>query len=873
MFRISIILPEGLSVSLLDELKTLITRHTEIIQGFDFAAIRRLPLWAAWALGRYFVDEQLICIDRGFIEQSAEVEVTQPKNLYSPSVVTFWSDEPKKNEQHVNWWKRCDMFLIHRDVFNSFNDLIRKKFEITGKMVSFGEGSPDTNEVQGFQNLWLSYIWNEENTSIFEQINTVVANSIINHHEEVQPPKIISMKYCWPSILDNLKKVSNHIVLVDDRRSELDRLEDILLKFFKKNTGRQQTFIHCLHLPWDISCLSDRVAELFFEYKDCESFTVFLDSYFGVHTIDEQYKIIKEKYPWFGIIIMTAENHNTKETLQYQHPLGIVYGGKPTCPDDTEFFTIAYRAIDVGMMKLEAAKELGIIDKVGEDELLRLSEEKLIRKEVERIKKYLPQAEKKLKELLGAIPNLESELRPQYDDSFAMIALKIKASISKGLINSKTCTQEIRGIFGVAKGCNLPINLADKVYEKFKNEENTFSLAKLQWKEKLSDKIQYDKDWWTSFIWSGVVGIKEKRKRKTQTDDSVADDSVADKPDCENITNYNPSADSVSAEPVNDQKKNFGVIGNSSRMQEVFDMVHRVADSYATVLLRGESGTGKTLVAKALHHNSSRSGGPFVVVNCSALPETLLESELFGHEKGAFTDAIKSKKGQFETAEGGTLFLDEIGEISPAVQVKLLNVIQERTFQRLGSLKTITTNIRLVAATNRNLEAAVKEMAFREDLYFRLNVFPIYLPPLRERRTDILLLAEYFLVKYANENHKQIKRISTPAIELLVQHHWPGNVRELQNCMERAVLLCDGSSIDSIHLPSLPIKTFEEIEVGEQSEREIQKLTIDEQLTKQVISKCLKGNNIEKQQVANILGISEAKLNHLIKKLSIKATC
>ena len=306
------------------------------------------------------------------------------------------------------------------------------------------------------------------------------------------------------------------------------------------------------------------------------------------------------------------------------------------------------------------------------------------------------------------------------------------------------------------------------------------------------------------------------------------------------------------------------IIGNSSRMQEVFDMVHRVADSNATVLLRGESGTGKTLVAKALHHNSSRAAGPFVVVNCSALPETLLESELFGHEKGAFTGAVESKKGRFELAEGGTLFLDEIGEISPAVQVKLLNVIQERTFQRLGSTKTIKTDIRLVAATNRDLEKAVKEMVFREDLYYRLNVFPVYLPPLRERRTDILLLAEYFLEKYAQENGKEIKRISTPAIDLLIQYHWPGNVRELQNCMERAVLICDGPAIQSIHLPP-SLQSADSVHTS----KPLSLTTAVENFERELIIDALKKNNGNQTRAAKSLDTSLRIINYKIHNYGI----
>ena len=243
------------------------------------------------------------------------------------------------------------------------------------------------------------------------------------------------------------------------------------------------------------------------------------------------------------------------------------------------------------------------------------------------------------------------------------------------------------------------------------------------------------------------------------------------------------------------------IIGNSNKMREVFQMVSQVSKSNATVLIRGESGTGKELVANSIHYNSLRAKGPFIKVNCAALPVNLIESELFGHEKGAFTGAHKQTIGKFELAHGGTIFLDEIGSIDGEVQVRLLRVLQEKEFERVGGHKTIRTDVRIIAATNKNLEEAVAEESFRGDLYYRLNVFPIYLPPLRERKTDILLLADFFLEKYSAENVKQIKRFSTPAIDMMMDYHWPGNVRELENCIERAVLLCEEGVIHSYHLP------------------------------------------------------------------------
>jgi Nif-specific regulatory protein len=243
------------------------------------------------------------------------------------------------------------------------------------------------------------------------------------------------------------------------------------------------------------------------------------------------------------------------------------------------------------------------------------------------------------------------------------------------------------------------------------------------------------------------------------------------------------------------------IIGNSNKMREVYQMISQVSKSNATVLVRGESGTGKELVANSIHYNSLRAKNPIIKVNCAALPANLIESELFGHEKGAFTGAIRKKLGKFELAHKGTIFLDEIGSIGLDVQANLLRILQEKEFERVGGQQTLKTDVRIIAATNKNLEDAVDDESFRGDLYYRLNVFPIYMPPLRERKTDILLLADYFLEKYAKENNKDIRRLSTPAIDMLMDYHWPGNVRELENCIERAVLLCDGGVIHSYHLP------------------------------------------------------------------------
>jgi Nif-specific regulatory protein len=306
------------------------------------------------------------------------------------------------------------------------------------------------------------------------------------------------------------------------------------------------------------------------------------------------------------------------------------------------------------------------------------------------------------------------------------------------------------------------------------------------------------------------------------------------------------------------------LVGTSGPMRQVYEQVAQVAGSTTTVLLRGESGTGKELIAHAIHHNSPRAKMPFVKVSCAALPHDLIESELFGYEKGAFTGALATKRGRFELAHGGTLFLDEIGELSLPTQIKLLRVLQEREFERLGGTDTIRANLRLVAATNKNLEHAMGAGEFREDLFYRLNVFAIFVPPLRERKPDILLLADHFLTKFAKELGRSVKRISTPAIDMLMCYHWPGNVRELANVIERAVVVCNEQVIHAHHLPPT-LQTAEATNTRPAANLR-ESLTTFEKDQLQDALKSARGN---RAKAARLLGTTERIFNYRVKKYGI----
>jgi Nif-specific regulatory protein len=307
-----------------------------------------------------------------------------------------------------------------------------------------------------------------------------------------------------------------------------------------------------------------------------------------------------------------------------------------------------------------------------------------------------------------------------------------------------------------------------------------------------------------------------------------------------------------------------GLIGQSEALKRVVDMAHRAAPTDLTVLIRGESGTGKEVLARGIHRLSARKDGPFVPVNCAAIPEGLLESELFGHERGAFTGAVRARPGRFELAKEGTLFLDEIGDMPLPMQAKILRVLQEREFERLGGTSTVRVDVRLITATSKDLEQGLADGTFREDLYYRLNVFTICVPPLRERKSDVLLLADHFVERYARHHGRSIKRISTPAIDMLMSYHWPGNVRELENTLERAVLVCDGHVIHAHHLPPT-LQTAE-------ASGTVTRVSLRDAVAayeKDLISDALKTTRGNRAKAARLLNTTERIINYQVKKYSI----
>lgn len=311
------------------------------------------------------------------------------------------------------------------------------------------------------------------------------------------------------------------------------------------------------------------------------------------------------------------------------------------------------------------------------------------------------------------------------------------------------------------------------------------------------------------------------------------------------------------------------IIGNCNAMRSVYNMIEQVAPTGATVLIRGSSGTGKELVARAIQQGSTRRDKPFVTVNCAAMPENLVESELFGHEKGSFTGAVSRRIGRVEAANGGTLFLDEIGDLSLPVQVKLLRFLQERTFFRVGGNEELKMDVRIIAATSRDLEAKMADGTFREDLYYRLNVFPIMLPDLRNRRSDIMLLAEYFLDKFCRQYGKSIKRISTPAINMMMSYHWPGNVRELENCIERSVLTAADDVVAGYDLPP-SLQTGETSATNKVSSDGTADFdTLVNSFERELIVESLKANKGNVSASARSLGISNRVIHYKIQKLGI----
>jgi Nif-specific regulatory protein len=308
------------------------------------------------------------------------------------------------------------------------------------------------------------------------------------------------------------------------------------------------------------------------------------------------------------------------------------------------------------------------------------------------------------------------------------------------------------------------------------------------------------------------------------------------------------------------------VIGNSKIMRSLYQQIEQVSGTNATVLLLGESGVGKERIAQAIHYGSPRTDKPFIKLNCAAIPESLIESTLFGHEKGAFTDAIKMRKGYFEQADNGTIFLDEIGEMPLSIQTKFLRVLQEREFERIGGTETIRVNVRIIAATNADLQKLIAAGRFREDLYYRLSVFPLVVPPLRERKTDIMLLADHFVEKFSAQHDKKINHITPSAIELMNRYTWPGNVRELENCIERAVILSRDGAIHSYHLPPGMQKERAEASVkGRQTLREVL-----ESVEREMVEEELRRTRGNMTRAAQNLGISERIMGLRVNKYGLK---
>lgn len=310
------------------------------------------------------------------------------------------------------------------------------------------------------------------------------------------------------------------------------------------------------------------------------------------------------------------------------------------------------------------------------------------------------------------------------------------------------------------------------------------------------------------------------------------------------------------------------IIARSPKMQEALAVVDRVAPTNSTVLLGGESGVGKDMVARAIHQHSRRSSGPFIKINCAAIPENLLESELFGYEKGAFTGAVAAKPGKFELADKGTIFLDEIGDVPPSIQVKLLRVLQEREFERLGGTKTLKVDVRLVAATNRDLRAALEQGAFREDLYYRLNVVPINIPPLREHKEDIPDLVRLFVERFAREAGKTVTGVTPAAMKLLMEFHWPGNVRELENIIERAVALSEGTQIDALDI-RLDLSPATAHRQGADASAFLPPGATLEQFENEMIREALRRADGNKSQAARLLGISRNALRYRLSTMGV----